>query len=72
MSIVTKLPNVSAQSIIIEPSSVDQKVHAWHGDIYIIYIQMGSGENGRKTCRWLCVFYKTNVGLGLRIWGGHR
>ncbi len=64
MSIVTKLPNVSAQSRAVSST--------WHGDLYT---QTGTGGNGGgksvggKTGCCVC-FTKPMWSLGLIIWGG--
>ena len=64
-----KLPNILAQSRAII-SGRSKKDMAW----WLIYTDGGGGKwrekRGRED-RWLCVFYKTNVGLGLKIWGGY-
>ena len=64
MSIVTKLPNVSAQSRAFISG---RSKRTWHGDLYT---QTGAGGNDRKKHgredRWLCVLYKTNVEFGVK------
>ena len=55
MSVVIKLPNVSAQSRAFISG---RSKSTWHGDLYT---QTGAGGNGGKKRgredRWLCVFY---------------
>ena len=58
MSIVTKLPDVSAQSRAFISG---RSKSTWHGDLYT---QTGAGGNGGKKRgregRWLCLLHNNN------------
>ena len=64
MSIVTKLPNVSALSRAFISG---RSKGTWHGDLYT---QTGAGGNDEKKrgqgVRWLCVFLQNQCGFGLK------
>ena len=66
MSIVTKLPNVSAQSRAF--ISGRSKI-TWHGDLYT---DGGRGKQREKCGRedkWLCVFLQNQCGFGVKDLG---
>ena len=71
MSIVTQLPNISAQT---RAFSSGRSKGTWHGDLYT---QTEGGERrergrwaGIQVAVWACV-YKPMRSLGLNTWSGY-